>query len=322
MQKPDAAKAYRSRRRKLLSSIQSEYFTKSGRLAIPTVTAQALSLCFGIAKGQDRKRLAAEFNQNVLRHECRVTTGFIGTPYLLFALWDNGFPETAQKVLMNGACSGWLYEVDMGATTVWERWNGIRPDGSLTDPRMNSMNHYANGAVMEFVWRRIAGIEPLTAGFKKIKIAPRPVKGLPELNAEFQSVNGTVKVSYRQSGNKIKYRLEVPKGIRAEISLLNENPVIVGAGSYTFERACEELSVPPYTPESFVREVFDNPKAVEAFNRVFGGIFTGSEIAWMYRDNKTLQFMAEFRDSEGKMRLKDFPAMLKKANELFMKDWQ
>ena len=85
-----------------------------------------------------------------------------------------------------------------------------------------------------------------------------------------------------------------------------------------FERKCKDLMYTPFTPESYVTEVFDSPKAVEAFNEVFGGIFTGSEIAWMKDEPKTLGFMAEFRDKEKKMKLADFPDMLKRANELFL----
>ena len=93
--------------------------------------------------------------------------------------------------------------------------------------------------------------------------------------------------------------------------------VATGSGEYKFSTQSENLDIPPYTPESTVIEVFDNPKAVEAFNEVFGGIFTGSEIAWMKAEPKTLGFMAEFRDSEGKMKLSDFPEMLDRANKLF-----
>ena len=170
---------------------------------------------------------------------------------------------------------------------------------------------------MEFVYRRIAGIEAKEAGFVKIKIAPHPVKGLPKLYAEYDSVRGKIVSGYSQKDGKIEYVIEIPEGAEAEIVLPDEKPVSVKGGKYTFERDSEELYTEPYTPESTVLEVFENPKAVQAFNKVFGGIFTGSEIAWMKGEPKTLQFMAEFRDMEGKMKLADFPAMLAKANEIF-----
>ena len=311
------AEKYKKKYDRLLNKVRREYITPNGRLAFDTVTAQTLALHFGIIREKDRAKLAAELNENVKKHGCRMVTGFIGTPYLLFALADNGYWETARHVLLNNGYPGWLYEVDMGATTVWERWDGIRPDYSLNPESMCSYNHYAYGSVMEFVYRRIAGIETKEAGFAKIQIAPHPVKGLPAMKAEYNSVRGKIVSEYKQKDGKITYVIEIPEVTEAEIVLPDEKSVLVKGGKYTFELDSEELYCEPYTPESTVLEVFENPKAVKAFNEVFGGIFTGTEIAWMKGEPKTLQFMAEFRDMEKKMKLSDFPAMLARANERF-----
>ena len=312
----DAGK-YRKKYERLLQRIRREYVTPGGRLAFDTVTAQAVALHFGIIPEQYRNKLAAILNENVVRHGYRMVTGFIGSPFLLFALADNGYFETARKVLLNNGFPGWFYEVDMGATTIWERWNSLMPDGTPNPDGMNSYNHYAYGSVMEFVYRRIAGIEAKEAGFAKIKVAPHPVKGLPKLYAEYESVRGKIVSEYWQKDGKIEYVIEIPGQIEAEIVLPNEAPVFVKGGRHTFVRDSEDLYCEPYTPESTVLEVFENPKAVQAFNKVFGGIFTGTEIAWMKGEPKTLQFMAEFRDMEKKMKLSDFPAMLARANEIF-----
>ena len=310
-------KIYREKYERHLARVREEYVTKGGRLAFDTVTAQAVALHFGIIPEEYRAKLAAILNENVIRHGYRMVTGFIGSPFLLFALADNGYFETARRVLLNNGFPGWLYEVDMGATTIWERWNSLMPDGTPNPDGMNSYNHYAYGSVMEFVYRRIAGIEAKEAGFAKIKVAPHPVKGLPKLYAEYESVRGKIVSEYSQKDGKIEYVIEIPEGAEAEIVLPDEKPVPVKGGKYTFERDSEELYTEPYTPESTVLEVFENPKAVQAFNKVFGGIFTGSEIAWMKGEPKTLQFMAEFRDMEGKMKLSDFPSLLARANERF-----
>ncbi len=306
------AELYAKKYGKTLKLVRDEYFTKNGRLALDTVTAQVIALHFGIVEENHRNKLAKQLNDNVVRHGYRMVTGFVGSPYLLFALADNGYFDTAVRVLMNNGYPSWLYEVDMGATTVWERWNSLMPDGTPNPDGMNSYNHYAYGSVMEFVYRRIAGIETVGAGFKKVRIAPRPIKGLPALEAEY---NG-IKVGYKYIDGDVKYAVTVPSGIYAEI-VINGKTVATGSGEYNFSTQSENLDIPPYTPESTVIEVFDNPKAVEAFNEVFGGIFTGSEIAWMKAEPKTLGFMAEFRDSEGKMKLSDFPEMLDRANKLF-----
>ena len=319
LKKTDDARAFRARRIKLLRDIRAEYFTSGGRLALDTATAQTLALHFGIVPERARARLAARLDENVRKHQYRMSTGFAGAPYLLFALADNGYFETARRVLLNSGYPGWLYEVDMGATTVWERWNSLMPDGSPNPNGMNSYNHYAYGSVMEFVWRRIAGVEPLAPGFAQILLAPHPVKGLPELHAEFDSVHGKIVCSYRQKDGKIVYHMQVPAGVAARIVLPGEEAAFVRGGTYDFERTCEDLHEAPFTPEHTVRDVFDNPKALRAFNEAFGGFFYKKEIGWMCGEPKTLQFMAEFRDGEGKMKLADFPQMLARANEIFLR---
>ena len=310
------AKLYKAKYERQLKRVREEYFTAGGRLCFDTVTAQVLALYFGIVPERHCAKLAEALNENVKVHNYTLCTGFIGTTYLLYALADNGYFETACKVLMNNGYPGWLYEVDMGATTVWERWNSLMPDGTPNPDGMNSYNHYAYGSVMEFVIKRIAGLQPNAAGYKKVKIAPKPCKGLAEIKAEYDSVSGKIVSGYKQKNGKITFFAEIPEGVEAEIILPNEQPLTVKSGKYEYEREWEELNVPAFTPESTVNEIFENPKAQKAFNAVFGGIFTGREIAWM-RGDKTLQFMAEFRDMEKKMKLSDFPAMLEKANKLF-----
>ena len=206
------------------------------------MTAQALALSFGIVPEEFRAATAKALNENAEAHKYCVATGFAGTPYLLFALADNGYSETACKILMNNGFPGWLYEVDMGATTIWERWNSLMPDGTPNPDGMNSYNHYAYGSVMEFVYRRIAGIEASEAGFKKIRIAPNPCKGLATVKAEYESVNGKIVSGYEQKDGKIKFTVEIPQGVQAEMILPNEKPLIVTSGSHVYERAWEELT--------------------------------------------------------------------------------
>ena len=274
---------------------------------------------FGIIPEQHRAKVAEMLNENVKVHNYTLCTGFIGTTYLLYALADNGYFETACKVLMNNGYPGWLYEVDMGATTIWERWNSLMPDGTPNPDGMNSYNHYAYGSVMEFVIKRIAGLQPKSAGYKWIKIMPKPCKGFAEIKAEYDSASGKIVSGYKQKNGKITFFAEIPADVEAEIVLPNEQPVTVKGGKYEFEREWEELNVPAFTPENMVNEVFANPKAQKAFNKVFGGIFkVNGELDWMRRF-ATLQFMAEFREGEGKLKLADFPAMLEKANELFLR---
>ena len=309
---------YRSKYEETLQNMRAEYITPNGRVAVDTMTAQALALCFGIVLEENRKYSAQVLSNNAKAHSYKVTTGFAGTPYLLFALADNGYIETAFKILLNSSFPGWLYEVDMGATTIWERWDSLLPDGTPNPDGMNSYNHYAYGSVMEFVYRRIAGIESIGAGFKKVRVAPNPCEALERFEAEYSSVSGAIRSRYEQKNGYIQYEIELPASVEGEIVLPDEAPITVCGGKHVFKRQCENFHFMPFTPECYVTEVFDSPKAVQAFNEVFGGIFTGSEIAWMKDEPKTLGFMAKFRDKEGKLKLSDFPEMLRRANELFL----
>ena len=139
--KAEKEQLYREKYAEHLARVRDEYVTKGGRLVFDTITAQAVALYFGIIPEERRAKLAALLNENVLRHGCRMVTGFIGSPFLLYALTDNGYWETARRVLLNNGFPGWLYEVDMGATTIWERWNSLMPDGTPNPDGMNSYNH-------------------------------------------------------------------------------------------------------------------------------------------------------------------------------------
>lgn len=254
----------------------------------------------------------------MIKHCYEVVTGFIGTTFLLFTLTDNGYFETARRVLLNNAYPGWLYEVDMGATTIWERWNSLMPDGSPNPDGMNSYNHYAYGSVLDFISKRIAGLRPITPGYKFVEIAPHPYKGLSNIKSEFNSISDKFIVEYKQSDGKITYIFDIPNGVKTKIKLPNEDEDIVNEGHYEFVRNQENLSQMIFNEESIVDEIFRNPKAQKVFNIVFDNLFSGNEIAWMR--NCTLQFVAEVRAKEGKMILEEFPSMLEKANKLFIEE--
>lgn len=238
--KEKAEKKYSRKYESHLKKMRREYFTRSGRLAFDTITAQAVALHFNIVPEKQREKLAAALNENVLRHGCRVTTGFIGTPFLLYALADNGYFDTACKLLLNNEYPGWLYEVDMGATTIWERWNSLTPDGMPNPDGMNSYNHYAYGSVMEFVYRRIAGIEAASAGFEKVTVRPCLCKGLARVSASYDSVRGKICAGYEEKGDEIVYFAEVPENVEAQLILPGEEPVALSAGKHTFVRKRQE----------------------------------------------------------------------------------
>lgn len=162
-------------------------------------------------------------------------TGFIGTPYLLYALSDFGHADLAWTLLLRKEYPSWLFPVTMGATTVWEHWDGIRPDGTMWSADMNSFNHYAYGSVTDWVYTRAAGIQTVEEypGYERVRIAPMPDARLDWLKAELEARHGTVSSSWQKEGDRWRYEISTP--VRAKIVIDGEMRE-AEAGDYVFYR--------------------------------------------------------------------------------------
>jgi len=161
----------------------------------------------------------------------KLETGFVGTPYILHALSSNGETELAYKLLLNTEFPSWLYPVTMGATTIWEHWDGLRPDGRLWDTNMNSYNHYAYGAVADWIYSVAAGIKPDAAGYESAVIAPVPDKRLGTLDVTFESRKGRFESAWYYEGDTPHYRIVTP--VSATI-IIDGRTFEVEKGTYVF----------------------------------------------------------------------------------------
>ena len=179
---------YRKLYEDTLCAFRREYYTETGRIVSETQTGAVLSLYFNLAREEDRERILHTLVSNIQKHKNHLTTGFVGTPYLCHTLSDNGYHELAATLFMNEDTPSWLYAVNMGATTIWERWNSILPDGSFQGDDMNSLNHYAYGSIGDWMYRKIAGVSQMEPGYKKFKVQPMFVKGIEEAGIWFESV--------------------------------------------------------------------------------------------------------------------------------------
>lgn len=148
-----------------------------------------------------------------------LSTGFLGTPWLLEALSRSGHQDIAYRVLNQTTYPSWGYEVEQGATTMWERWDGVKPNGDLGDPRLNSYNHYAYGAVGAWMYQNIAGISPSSPGYKRFVIAPKVGGGLSQASAHFDSVYGRIESSWRLAGDVLDMSVSVPANTTATVHL-------------------------------------------------------------------------------------------------------
>ena len=252
---------YRELREQVLAAFRDEYVTKTGRLVSETQTAMVLALHFGLVEEQFKADIADRLEQNIAAHKTHLTTGFIGTPYLCLALSDNGKHDVAGKLLLQEEDPGWLYEVKMGATTIWERWNSIMPDGSFNPANMNSLNHYAYGSIGNWIYTRLCGLRLIEPGYKRFAVAPAFIKGITWANLEYESVYGTIGCSWRCEKGTIAVDLTVPANTTALLTLPEKNETVeLGSGSHHFEYATEtRLEQDRYTLETALHVMLDHP---------------------------------------------------------------
>ena len=215
---------------KLLADIktafQGEYVTPNGRMISGTQTSYVLALNFDMLPENLRASAAKRLVQNIQSYDGHITTGFLGTPYICHVLSRFGYTDVAYELLMNESYPSWLYPVKNGATTIWERWDGIKPDKSFEDPAMNSFNHYAYGAIGDWMYRVIAGINTseTAPGFHKINIAPHVGGKLTSAKAELETMYGKVSSAWSIDKGVITVDITIPPNALAQITL----PAVTG----------------------------------------------------------------------------------------------
>lgn len=229
----EEAKQYTALACEIKAAILAEYFTPSGRLAIDTQTGYLASLKFGVYR--DKQRLIDGLNTRMKKDCWRIKGGFVGATMMNTVLADNGLGKLAYDMLFYEGFPGWLYAVNLGATTIWERWNSVLPDGSISGTGMNSLNHYSYGAVIEFIYRYAAGIIPIEAGFHKVRIEPHPDIRLRWLKCSFDSAYGQYVSNWAiQPDGEITFHVEVPFDCTAELILPEQPGQMLDAGCYDF----------------------------------------------------------------------------------------
>ena len=213
----------------LADRVATATWDRWGADAVETQTGAAIALEFGIAPDAERRRIGEGLARNVRDERGRIATGFLGTPLVLHALVDAGHVDEAYLMMLRLEAPSWLYQVEMGATTIWERWDALAPDGTIhtgemaTDDSsgMLSFNHYAYGAVVDWIYRYVGGIAPTVdrPGYRRVIVAPRPATGITWAKASVESRLGTVSIDWRMNGADLEISLEIPYGADAELDL-------------------------------------------------------------------------------------------------------
>ncbi|WP_433675064.1 family 78 glycoside hydrolase catalytic domain [Microbacterium gorillae] len=244
----------------------AEYVTPAGRMMSDAVTAYALALEFDLVTvAAQRVALGDRLAALVREGGYRIATGFVGTPLVADALTSAGHLAAAERLLLQTECPSWLYPVTQGATTVWERWDSLLPDGSVNPGEMTSFNHYALGAVADWLHRSVAGLAPAAPGYRRLRIAPRPLAALAHAEARHETPYGTASVSWVREGDEIVVTAVVPANTTAEVSLPGA-PAEVSAGTHVWRYHAETTPVRPPLPglAASLADVIDDPRAYRA----------------------------------------------------------
>ncbi|PKS06087.1 hypothetical protein jhhlp_007921 [Lomentospora prolificans] len=236
----DAAR-YASDAARLRNRFQEKYISRKGLVVGDSQTALALALVFGLHGDYPaQKTTAADRLSRLVRSaRFRVSTGFAGTPHILHALSETGNVDLAYRMLLERECPSWLYPITMGATTIWERWDSMLPDGTINPGEMTSFNHYALGSVCDWIHANVGGISPLKgAGWRRFLVRPRPCVGggITSAKTELRSVSGDIKCQWYTSGRGESFHLSltVPPNTRALVVLPDGSEQTRGSGEYKF----------------------------------------------------------------------------------------
>lgn len=291
LKKEEDAQHYGALYARIVEELNREYVTPNGRLVSETQTACALLLHFDLVKEEHRERVAEILEENLNRHHGHLTTGFVGTACLCHALTETGRHHLAESILLSEDYPGWLYAVKKGATTIWERWNSILPNGDFDSSGMNSLNHYSYGTIGDWLYRRVAGIDLLESGYKKILIHPVLTKGLQEVKASYQSMYGEISCRVSCRDGRITVDVVIPANTTAVLMLPErEEAVEAGSGSWHYEYPTDtNWKQESYSLNSTFAEILGSESAAKIMEAYLPGI-AGSPMEGFVR-SKTLHEM-------------------------------
>ena len=241
-----------------------EYVTPSGRMVSDAQTAYAMAIVFEIAPDLAASPALGDRLAELTRESgYRIGTGFVGTPIIQDALTRTGHLDTARRLLVQTENPSWLYPVTMGATTIWERWDSMLPDGTINPGQMTSFNHYAFGAIGDWLHRVVAGLAPDAPGYERIRIAPHPLDGFDSASAEHLTPYGRARAAWTRTGDRIRVEAIIPPNTTATVELPDGRTLEVGSGTHTWEVDAAPAALPPAQVglDSSLAAVIDDPEA-------------------------------------------------------------
>jgi alpha-L-rhamnosidase len=243
----DDEQHYRAFAERVRAALHTRFVAGDGRLLVETQTAYAVALGFHLLPEDARPAAGARLAELVHAADTHLATGFLGTPLVLPALSDNGQHELACRLLRQDTYPSWLFEVRQGATSIWERWNGWTPEQGFYSPRMNSFNHYAFGAVGDWMYRYLAGLNPVEPGYRRTELHPRPGAGFSAAHARHESLYGVHECGWRIENGQLHVEALVPANTSATIVLPLASPagVTLNGSPLGEQQSPARIAVPP-----------------------------------------------------------------------------
>jgi alpha-L-rhamnosidase len=259
---------YFSLAREIREAFAREYVTPAGRLVNDVQTAYALAIEFGLLANEEQRQHAGERLRELVQQDgYRIGTGFVGTPLICDALCHTGNHKAAYRLLLQQECPSWLYPVTMGATTVWERWDSLLPDGSVNPGGMTSFNHYALGAVADWLHRTVAGLAPAEPGYRRLAIQPRPGGGIRHASARHRTPYGLAECRWSMEDQTLRVQVIVPPNTTARVTLPGKEsePLEVGPGMHSWSYTYQDPDARgPLSVDDPIGEIADIPGALDA----------------------------------------------------------
>jgi alpha-L-rhamnosidase len=266
---------YEALYQKIREAILEEYFTVKGRLAIDTQTAYLTALNFGIYR--EKQPVIDGLKHRMYMDLYRITSGFVGAPVMCRVLAENGMEEEALRVLLNKDYPGWLHCIELGATTIWERWNSVLDDGTISGTTMNSLNHYAYGSVVEYLYKDLAGLRAIRPGFQKIHFRPYVTAQLGFMECQLETVHGTYRTAWKlEPDGSVSIQLEIPFGCSAAVELPFDPDGTVreeGPGVHTYHYHPTKDLTCAITEDTLFREMMELPHFLETIRPISGFLF-------------------------------------------------
>lgn len=215
-------------------AIQDAYYTEDGKSLNNTQTAHVIALAMDLVEPHLKGKIAEGLVKLLQENDMHLTTGFVGTPFLCTALSGEGYSEEAYQVLFQKDFPSWLYEVDMGATTIWERWNSVLPDGKISGTGMNSLNHYTYGSIVQWMYENMCGVTLRDVAFQKFAVNPEYNHRFTFAEMEYDSAYGKIAVKWEKKEDGYGLYVKVPFDTEALVTLPNGEVKTVCAGEYQF----------------------------------------------------------------------------------------